>query len=145
MNPVERSKIRELLLAGHVTIAEVATYCRLSRQAIRKWVSPSAAAEARAALVTTLLDEAVRQPSDKTPKERPSRNARRATVLRALKAGRTTVPEAARDANVSVMAIVAWARLAGIQLPEEYASMRHRRPRSDEPMSAAEIKRSSPA
>lgn len=54
------------------------------------------------------------------------RNPMKTRVLALLRAGKITVPQAARKAQVPVSAIVGWCRLHHVALPAEYAGHTHR-------------------
>jgi len=133
-----RAALAVLIETGQATQAEIAAALGVARQSVARWVHPAAAAEARRQIVSGLVAKAMKPPPEdrSTPYEegRPmprivaQKNPDRATMLSKINRGKMTPRQAAARYGVPVSGVIGWMKLAGLEIPEEYAQPR-RKPR----------------
>jgi transposase-like protein len=68
-------------------------------------------------------------------------NPHKREIVRKIKRGELTIPQAARRYDVPQSGVIGWLRMAGVKIPPEFD--RPRRERSETPLSAASMGRRS--
>lgn len=128
----QRAMLVDLMLIGQVSPADVAAHLQISARAVRKWVDVDICAEARQARAGAIIAMALEDRIDPDKEQRAvSRivsqiNYKKREAIAKVRAGKMTIPKAARFAGVPISGMVGWLRIAGVRIPDEFNQPRRK-------------------
>lgn len=132
LTKAQRAALVDLMAYGQATPAEIAARLHLTPQAVRRWYPADDAADARASHVGGLIAMALELRADPQREQRnmgfgqAKLNHRKRKAIANVRAGKMTVPQAARFAGVPLSGMVGWLKLAKIEIPADYLQPRRK-------------------